>query len=584
MNQTDQSAGDAQPYSKDYWDLVFEQLSKRSSFKLALAVLAILYASAIYAPLLANDQPYRIDAVNRAEYGAAHRTLYPAVLGVGRITKQTPEQFLEKRTKGSTLDYSGALDNERGAISSRVETMKGWLGGEDVVLDELLATVDAAIAAAREGDTDVAKTHVGEAKALAKSVRTDYKPLDPAEPDKGGKELVSQVRYPLFASLHWSEILFMVLWIFVLLWPLWNRLVNQVLLGGDREKVRLARKPKFAVVLGITLLCAVGWAVATGSSSSDNPENYKQGITDGTIDVQAASMPPIAFGFAETVGSENFRPPTWRPLSEISEEGYYVRGARVPAIDPVSGFMPPAKPVPVLYGEPELNSWKRHALGTDKVGRDFLTRMLWGGRISLTVGLLSAALLLVIGTVVGAIAGYFGGVVDTVISRLIEVFLCIPSFPLILMISAFVDPDVFPPIYSIVIIIALIRWTGVARLVRAEFLRLREAEFAVAAKALGFSSRRTIFRHILPNAFAPALVAGAFSVASGILTESTLSFLGFGIQPPVASWGSLINQSKAPEHWWVMLFPGLLIFVTITCYNQVGDAFRDAVDPKMQKH
>jgi peptide/nickel transport system permease protein len=193
-------------------------------------------------------------------------------------------------------------------------------------------------------------------------------------------------------------------------------------------------------------------------------------------------------------------------------------------------------------------------------------------------------LLLIIGTVMGAVAGYFGGWIDLAISRLIEVFLCIPAFPLILMVSAFIDPEIVPPIFSIVVIIALIRWTGVARLVRAEFLRLREAEFAVAAKALGFSSRRTIFRHILPNAFAPALVAGAFAVASGILTESTLSFLGFGIRPPVASWGSLINETKAPEFWWMQVFPGLLIFITITCYNQVGDAIRDAVDPKMKKN
>ena len=136
------------------------------------------------------------------------------------------------------------------------------------------------------------------------------------------------------------------------------------------------------------------------------------------------------------------------------------------------------------------------------------------------------------------------------------------------------SPDVIPPIIAIVVTIAMIRWTGVARLVRGEFLRLREAEFVLAARALGFSNRRTIFRHVLPNAMSPVLVSAAFAVAAGILTESAISYLGFGIQHPGASWGSLVNESKRPEDWWVQVFPGILIFITVTCYNLVGDAVR----------
>jgi peptide/nickel transport system permease protein len=172
--------------------------------------------------------------------------------------------------------------------------------------------------------------------------------------------------------------------------------------------------------------------------------------------------------------------------------------------------------------------------------------------------------------------------VDLVLSRIIELILCFPAFFLILMVMAFVDPQVVPPIIAIVVVIGLINWTGVARLARGEFLKLREQEFVVAAQALGLSPLRTIFRHILPNAMGPILVSGAFAVAAGILIESGLSFLGFGVTEPIPSWGALVNVSRNPEHWWVILFPGLLIFITVSCYNLVGEAIRDAVDPRLK--
>jgi peptide/nickel transport system permease protein len=357
-----------------------------------------------------------------------------------------------------------------------------------------------------------------------------------------------------------------------------------VLLASDRVRIRQARRPKWLVALLIPVLAGIAWSSTVGGSPTFTVGGYKAALTSGDIVETVAILPPIPYGFAEGHAAESFRPPTWVKSSEKSEEGYYVYGARVPVRDKVTGFLPPPLPVEVRYGEAESNAASRHILGTDRAGRDFLARLLWGGRVSLAVGLISAFLLVIIGTIVGAIAGYFGGAVDLVLSRFIEIVLCIPAFFLILMVSAFIDPKVIPPIFSIVILMALIRWTGVARLVRGEFLRLREAEFALAAKALGFSNARTIFLHILPNAMAPVLVAGAFAVASGILTESTLSFLGFGIQRPMPSWGSLISESKMAEHWWIQVFPGLLIFITITCYNQVGDAFRDALDPKAKKH
>ena len=575
----------APAYSKDYWDLVLEQLGRNRLFKVALAILALLYASAIYAPLIANDRPYVLEAIDYQAYGKALRILYPATIGIGRIARQSPEEYLESRTAGSVLTYDEAIANERNAVLVQVETLKSYLPPElHPPLEQLLDEVDDAAASALAGNVEEARDWARKAKTMAKTIRGDYKGSRDEAGEEKGAALIGTRSYPLFAVIGGGEVFFMVLCLLALTWPLWNRGMNTWLLGGDRERIRRSRMTKWVGSLLFSLVAALVWAAFFGGEAAFNIAPYKGALTSGEIVATRAVFPPIPYGFAETHSSENYRAPTWASSAEISEDGYYVRGARVPKPDAVTGFMPPPTPVEVRFDEPARNAPTRHLLGTDSVGRDFLTRLLWGGRVSLSVGLLSACLLVVIGTIVGAIAGFFSGRTDNLISRFIEVVICVPPLFLILMVSAFVDPSVIPPIFSIVIIIALIRWTGVARLVRGEFLGLREREFALAAQALGLSSRRTIFVHILPNALAPVLVAGAFAVASGILMESTLSFLGFGIQHPMPSWGSLINESRMAEHWWIQIFPGLLIFVTITCYNQVGDAFRDALDPKMKRH
>jgi peptide/nickel transport system permease protein len=384
------------------------------------------------------------------------------------------------------------------------------------------------------------------------------------------------------AALGWGEVFFMVLWLFVLGWPLWNRLVNRALLGGDRVRIRRARRAKWAVALGASALAGVLWKVTVDGHTTIDVAPFKSGITSGEIVAKRAIFPPLSFGFAETNSGEYFRPPTWKSYADIDETGYYMHGARRPEADVVTGVLPNPAPVQVRYPEPQRNQWTRHLVGTDRLGRDLLVRALYGGRISLSVGLVSAALLVLIGTFVGALAGYYGGWVDFLLSRLIELLICIPPLFLILMVLSFIDPKVVPPILAVVAVIGCFYWTGVARLARGEFLKLREQEFVVAARALGISSMRTIFRHVLPNAMGPILVSGAFAVATGILTESALSFLGFGVNEPVPSWGALVNDSRNPEHWWVILFPGLLIFVTVSCYNLVGDAIRDAVDPRLK--
>lgn len=219
-----------------------------------------------------------------------------------------------------------------------------------------------------------------------------------------------------------------------------------------------------------------------------------------------------------------------------------------------------------------------HRLGTDDVGRDVLARMLHGARVSLTVGFLATGIALVIGSTLGALAGYYGGSADWLISRLIEIVLCFPFLFLVLAIVALFGPS----LYTIMIALGLTSWTTEARFVRAEFLRIREQEFAVAARASGAGDLRIIFRHLLPNALAPVLVSASFGVASAILTESALSFLGFGVPIPTATWGSML--STAEQHienaWWLVVFPGLAIFLTVAAFNIIGDRFRDAMDPR----
>jgi peptide/nickel transport system permease protein len=228
-----------------------------------------------------------------------------------------------------------------------------------------------------------------------------------------------------------------------------------------------------------------------------------------------------------------------------------------------------------------------HLLGTDEVGRDMLSRLLFGARISLMVGLFAVLMEVVIGSTLGAIAGYYGGWIDWALMRVTDVFLSIPLLPLLLVLTAIVAASSSKAALNfgaIVIIIGGLSWMGVARLVRASFLSLREREFAEAARAIGNNDFRIIFRHLLPNAVAPIVVQATLDVAGVIVLESTLSFLGMGIQPPTASWGNMLSNAQANLQiaWWAAVFPGLCILVTVLAINYMGDGLRDALDPNMQ--
>jgi peptide/nickel transport system permease protein len=224
---------------------------------------------------------------------------------------------------------------------------------------------------------------------------------------------------------------------------------------------------------------------------------------------------------------------------------------------------------------------KAHLLGTDQLGRDVLSRMLYGARVSLAVGFVSVGIATAIGIVLGSLAGYHGGTTDAMVMRLVDLMLVFPRFFLLLAVLAFLRPS----IWTIMAVIGLTGWMSVARLVRAEFLSLKEREFVLWSQSIGASAFRIIWRHILPNAMAPVLVAMTLGIPAAILTESGLSFLGLGVQPPHATWGNILNEGKDAIEigWWLSVYPGVAILITVLSYNLLGEGIRDALDPRLRQ-
>lgn len=249
------------------------------------------------------------------------------------------------------------------------------------------------------------------------------------------------------------------------------------------------------------------------------------------------------------------------------------------AISSIFAFLSPYDPnainVTNRLGSPRL----QNIFGTDDMGRDYLTRALYGGRVSLTVGFSSMIISTAIGTIVGTISGYFGGKVDNLIMRTIDILMCIPTFFLILILNAYLKPG----IQNIIIIIGVFSWMGIARIVRAETLTVKEREYVLYAKVSGEKSKKIILRHIIPNIFSTVIVASTINIATAILTESSLSFLGLGVQQPNSSWGSMLKNAQgyigeAPH---LAIFPGMLILLTVLSFNVLGDIFRVAFEPKV---
>ncbi|KXG73782.1 oligopeptide ABC transporter permease [Thermotalea metallivorans] len=231
-----------------------------------------------------------------------------------------------------------------------------------------------------------------------------------------------------------------------------------------------------------------------------------------------------------------------------------------------------------------------HPLGTDEVGRDILTRVMYAGRISLSVGIVAVFISVVIGSMIGAVSGYYSGIIDAIIMRIVDIFMCFPFLPLLLMIAAVMSDYKINPdyrIYVVMLIIGILSWPGLARIIRGQILSLREQEFIQAAEALGLRDRRKIFRHLLPNTFGSIIVSSTLGVGNAILTESVLSFLGLGVTPPTPSWGNMVNAVTDAYvfqfHPWRWMPPGICIFITVMAINLLGDGLRDAFDSKLKR-
>lgn len=512
------------------WQLVWKQFRRRRLAVASAGLILFLFTVSVFAPFIANGTPFYYYGFNRFEYQEALRNARALLDQLGKEEKPTGEAVVpgkKPENRAATSRGSKIKTIER-QISSMKRSLKPEKQAELQTLSDKIAVLGEAGPANAEAAAELAK--------IRSTLRQDF--------DVKKVELVNSAHWPIFASLVWGDIAFMVFNVLLLLVPIWGPLVNHRI--GTEFTGRKFRT-KLAILLGVPLLCGGIWWLTVPQRVDRT--RYKSEITS---ERRNDASPDAAAN--ERLADVKYEKAVW-PL------------------------------IPYALDEENLNEQKlkpslAHWMGTDDIGRDVMSRMVWGGRVSLAVGVVSVSIYVTIGVIVGAIAGYFRGWCDLIISRIIEIVICFPSFFLILTIVAFFGQSIF----NIMLVIGLIGWTGVAQLVRGEFLRLGEQEFILAGRALGFSPLRIIFRHVLPNALAPVLVSATFGIAGAILTESALSFLGFGITVPRPSWGGLLSKGRDfnMEAPWMIFFPGFAIFLTITAYNLVGEALRDAADPRLR--
>jgi peptide/nickel transport system permease protein len=349
--------------------------------------------------------------------------------------------------------------------------------------------------------------------------------------------------WPLFRDLTRVDWIWLVWGLALVAWFVGQRLFKRR--HRDTERSQARKRSLFLGIGGAAVVLSLG--IALLKTDYLDVRDYHRMTQAGTL--QQAVFPPLRWGFAEQEPLEAgmlYQKPSW-------------------AMDPT-----------VRSG----SHW--HWLGTDGNGRDVLARLLWGARVVLEIGLVSEIIALVIGVIYGALMGYFVGKVDIIGMRLVEVIEAIPLLFLLITFVAIFGRQLF----IIMVIIGVTGWTGIARFVRAEFLRIRSMDYVSAARALGLPLRNILFRHMLPNGLTPVIVSITFGVAGNIVSESILSFLGIGVEPPTSSWGAMLNEAGNPGEvfrWWLAMAPGIMIFLTVFAYNIIGEGLRDAIDPRTNK-
>jgi peptide/nickel transport system permease protein len=486
----------------------------------ALAVLVLFFYAAVWAPLLATDLPLRFRGADRGVAEKAWRLSHLECASLGRALG-APGGIAREKAEASFDVVGTQLSRLRDAVEEApAARVEEALRSLAAVREAWAARAPARGGAPPGPDPEAAKALRG-AAALLKA------DLDPAR-----TPLRVETRWPAFRALDGTDAGLLVLSL--------SSLAALLLLRKGRDGRRRFRGAA-AVALAPALAAAVLWGALAGSGGDST--DYRGGIASGKVVAESVTWAPVPWGLNQN---------DLESVAKAPGEG--------------------------------------HLLGTDESGRDLLCRLLWGARISLSVGFVAVGIYILIGTVVGAVAGFYGRWIDIGISRFIEWVICFPTFFLILVISAFLQERTIagwepPQLLVIMVVIGVTGWPGVARLVRAEFLRLVGQDFVVAARALGAREGRLMFRHLLPNALAPVFVAATFGIAGAILTESALSFLGLGITVPRPSWGGMLYAAHGYEQvsTWIFLWPGLAIFLVITCYNLVGEALRDALDPRLRQ-
>jgi peptide/nickel transport system permease protein len=357
----------------------------------------------------------------------------------------------------------------------------------------------------------------------------------------------NQREFPLFRDLTREDIA----------WLIWGFAVSLIMLiwwrSGkkkmEQERLRLFRWKATLIIAGIATLLSAG----VGIFGTDYLDVRDYHVMAEKGELRSAIYPPLNWGYAYQE-SKTYEPPG----AELADSGNALK----------------------RFGDVLLHA--RHKLGTDWTGCDVLSRLLWSARIVLEIGMVSEIIALIIGCIYGALMGYFVGKVDIMGMRFVEIVEAIPLLFLLITFIAIFGRQLF----MIMVIIGITGWTGIARFVRAEFLRMRNMDYVSAAKAMGLPLRNILFRHMLPNALTPVIVSVTFGVAGNIVSESILSFLGIGVVAPTASWGAMLDQAGNPGvtfRWWLALFPGIMIFLTVFAYNIIGEGLRDAIDPKTNK-